>query len=235
MRARPAEEPQATTTSSVLPATGATGRGRPLAWASACTRSRTNSSTGRSSPTRRAVRHATSRTRASSSVESSTSPSPTTTAVWKRRKVPSTRGASFPHCARQSTRSPLTTRCRESRPSTRSGDRLPELNLWTTPGESKRVYQPERFHLAHTPDADHARHVLLIEDTWVTGSNARSAAGALFREGIEKVSILTIARLVDSGYTPARPLVNRIRDLANTPKLMWACPWTRSGNCPTNR
>lgn len=115
------------------------------------------------------------------------------------------------------------------------GDRLPELNLWTTPGEGKRVYQPERLHLVHTPDADRARHVLLIEDTWVTGSNACSAAEALFREGIEKVSILTIARLVDSGYAPAQPLVDRIRDLANTPDSMWACPWTRSGNCPTIR
>ena len=55
------------------------------------------------------------------------------------------------------------------------GDRLPELNLWTTPGEGKRVYQPERLHLVHTPDADRARHVLLIEDTWVTGSNAYSS------------------------------------------------------------
>ncbi len=39
--------------------------------------------------------------------------------------------------------------------------------------------------------------VILIEDTWVSGATALSAAGALLDRGAESVAILPIARMVE--------------------------------------
>jgi len=41
------------------------------------------------------------------------------------------------------------------------------------------------------------QHVLLLDDTWVTGSNPESAAGALKRDGAAAVTSLVVARWLD--------------------------------------
>ena len=46
--------------------------------------------------------------------------------------------------------------------------------------------------------------VILIEDTWVTGATALSAAGALLGRGVESVAILPIARMVELGFWNSR-------------------------------
>lgn len=67
------------------------------------------------------------------------------------------------------------------------------------PAKHHRLY-PEAFQVA--PQAN-GRRVLLIEDTWVSGSTAISAAIALRRAGVVGVALVSIARMVyEDGMTP---------------------------------
>ena len=59
-------------------------------------------------------------------------------------------------------------------------------------------YRPDAFRRSAI-DAGNAR-VVIIEDTWVTGATALSAAGALYARGAESVLILSMARLINSAY-----------------------------------
>lgn len=59
-------------------------------------------------------------------------------------------------------------------------------------------YQPSAFDGASS--AVRRARVLIIEDTWVTGATAVSAAGRLLELGAQSVAIAPIARLVDVGY-----------------------------------
>jgi len=59
-----------------------------------------------------------------------------------------------------------------------------------------RSYRPENF----TVRTDVRNwHVLLIDDTWTTGSHAESAAAALKRAGAAAVTLLVLARWLDPG------------------------------------
>jgi orotate phosphoribosyltransferase len=44
--------------------------------------------------------------------------------------------------------------------------------------------------------------VLILDDTWTTGSNAQAAALAVRRAGAAKVSIMVVARCLSPGYGP---------------------------------
>src|SRR5699024_2592224 len=46
------------------------------------------------------------------------------------------------------------------------------------------------------------RHVLVIDDSWVTGSKAQSVAAALKDGGVHEVSIFTVARVLDPSWGP---------------------------------
>lgn len=62
----------------------------------------------------------------------------------------------------------------------------------------RRNYYPECFDGG--PDKVVGERVLLIEDSWVTGATALSAAGALLMHGAAGVAILTLARVFDISY-----------------------------------
>jgi phosphoribosylpyrophosphate synthetase len=47
------------------------------------------------------------------------------------------------------------------------------------------------------------RRVLVVDDTWVTGARARSAAAALALAGAQVVAALVIGRAVDPDASPA--------------------------------
>jgi len=65
----------------------------------------------------------------------------------------------------------------------------------------------ERFVAARTA---HGGRVLLIEDMWVTGATAQSAAYALRSAGAEAVAILALGRYVDASYADdARRLIDQ--------------------------
>lgn len=66
---------------------------------------------------------------------------------------------------------------------------------------SKRVDEPRSFRPDNFEVASDVRdqHVLLIDDTWTTGSHAESTAAALKRAGASRVSLLVLARWLDLG------------------------------------
>lgn len=68
------------------------------------------------------------------------------------------------------------------------------------PGSRRFEYFPQDFEAG--PDPVVGQRVLLVEDAWVTGSTAISAAGALLREGAEAVAVAPLGRVVDSVFWP---------------------------------
>jgi hypothetical protein len=81
-------------------------------------------------------------------------------------------------------------------------------------------YNPDVF--GPGPTKVKGKRVLLIDDTWVTGATAMSAAGALQREGATKVAILVAARMVDASFWPEthpyRQAMQRPYDPAEWPR-----------------
>jgi hypothetical protein len=71
------------------------------------------------------------------------------------------------------------------------------------PGQKvgRQEYQPGAFECVVPVDG---QRIILIEDTWVTGAKAVSAAGALLAAGAENVLIMPMGRMVQpkSGYYP---------------------------------
>jgi hypothetical protein len=65
-------------------------------------------------------------------------------------------------------------------------------------GGKRHRYTPEIFGPARASLFE--RRIVLIEDTWVTGATALSAAGALMNEGAESVCIVPIARCIDASF-----------------------------------
>lgn len=74
----------------------------------------------------------------------------------------------------------------------------------------RRSYYPHCFDPG--PESVEGHRVLLIEDTWVTGATALSAAGALLRDGAESVAIVPIARVLDLSFweTGGHPYVEKV-------------------------
>lgn len=73
---------------------------------------------------------------------------------------------------------------------------------------ASRVLDPNRFEVT-APDLVVGRHVLLVEDTWVSGASVQSAAVALHRAGARRVTALCVARLLREQWSPAHYLTSR--------------------------
>jgi hypothetical protein len=84
--------------------------------------------------------------------------------------------------------------------------RLPLARLDIRPGEQGRDLNADRFQASGTAGA----RVLLLDDTWVSGASAQSAAVALKRSGAAKVAVVVLGRHL----SPAEP---RASALAATP------------------
>jgi hypothetical protein len=65
----------------------------------------------------------------------------------------------------------------------------------------RREYNPTAF--TRGPASVKGERVLLLEDTWVTGATALSAAGALLDLGAEAVGILPVARMMENAHWPS--------------------------------
>ncbi len=77
---------------------------------------------------------------------------------------------------------------------------LPWVALRAAPGAKKsRELRLDNFVTTSEGASPVGQHVLLLDDTWVTGSNPESAAGALKRDGATAVTSLLIARWLDTG------------------------------------
>ena len=71
-------------------------------------------------------------------------------------------------------------------------------------------------------------HVMLLDDSWVSGGHAQSAALTLRTAGAAKISVLTVARWLKPGWAPTDEFI-RTR-LANRDYDPGVCPWT-GGDC----
>ena len=100
--------------------------------------------------------------------------------------------------------------------------RLPVAGLVIRPGEQGRDPNPDRFRAER---AGPGASVLLLDDSWVSGASAQSAAAALKRAGARHVAVVVLGRHVDpadrhsallaarlapSGYDPDRCAVHPV-------------------------
>jgi hypothetical protein len=70
------------------------------------------------------------------------------------------------------------------------------------------------------------RHLVLLEDTWVQGGHAQSAAAALLLSGASEVTIVVIARRIRADYKPANAEAAFQRILAEREYSLEICPIT---------
>jgi predicted amidophosphoribosyltransferase len=71
-------------------------------------------------------------------------------------------------------------------------------------------------------------HLLVIDDTWVSGSHAQSLAVAAHRAGAAQVSVLSLTRWLNPDFGGTRPFLGRLNETFD-PAL---CPWSGFA-CPT--
>lgn len=81
-------------------------------------------------------------------------------------------------------------------------DIAPHQKLLAPTGDnsgSPRTIKPDRFSVTD-PTAVAGRHILLVEDTWVTGASVQSAAVSLHRAGAHQVTVMCIARMLKAKW-----------------------------------
>jgi hypothetical protein len=92
---------------------------------------------------------------------------------------------------------------------------------------ARRQTNPAFFHC--TEDL-RGRHVVLFDDTWVTGGHAQGGAVSLRNAGAARVTILVLARLLDPSYPDTASFVRRLHlpmrpyDVALCPVIGASCP-----------
>lgn len=104
---------------------------------------------------------------------------------------------------------------------------LPEIKLQPT-NVKTRTLRSDAFSLGGQVDSTLLRHVLLIDDSWVTGGSIESAALTLKQSGAQIVSAYCCARIVDGRYiqnTFGSTVYNGF--IHNLPFIPCWCPWHR--------
>jgi hypothetical protein len=87
------------------------------------------------------------------------------------------------------------------------GLRGPSCGLAIRPGHQGRDLDLDRFRAARVPAG---ASVLLLDDTWVTGASAQSAAAALKLAGARHVAIVVLGRHVNPADPAAAPLLGAL-------------------------
>jgi hypothetical protein len=85
--------------------------------------------------------------------------------------------------------------------------RLPVTPLVIRPGEQGRDPNMNRFSAERTRSG---ASVLLLEDTWVSGASAQSAAAALKQAGARHVAVVVLGRHIDPADRLGAPLAARL-------------------------
>lgn len=73
------------------------------------------------------------------------------------------------------------------------------------------------------------RHVVVVDDSWVSGASGQSLAVTLKQAGVSDVSILSVARVLSPHWEPNKPFLKDV--LPALPYDWTVCPWTLGG-CP---
>ena len=82
--------------------------------------------------------------------------------------------------------------------------RLPNCPLALRPGRQGRELDLDRFRVPIRPAG---ASVLLLDDTWVSGASAQSAAAALKLAGARHVAVVVVGRHVNPGDPASAPLL----------------------------
>ena len=82
--------------------------------------------------------------------------------------------------------------------------RLPGCSLALRPGRQGRDLDLDRFQVLARPAG---ASVLLLDDTWVSGASAQSAAAALKLAGARHVAVIVLGRHVNPGDAASAPLL----------------------------
>jgi hypothetical protein len=91
-----------------------------------------------------------------------------------------------------------------------------------------RCPRPDRFIVpAEFHSAISGRHVLVVDDTWVSGDKSQSAALALKAAGAARVTVFCAARWLRYDWSDHRQLIDTLRE----PYDAMCCPVT-GGTCP---
>jgi hypothetical protein len=85
--------------------------------------------------------------------------------------------------------------------------RLPLIRLVIRPGSQSRDLDVNRFRA----DPAAGARALLIEDSWVSGASAQSAAVALKLAGASRVALIVLGRHIDPADRNSGPLAARLR------------------------
>jgi hypothetical protein len=93
---------------------------------------------------------------------------------------------------------------------------------------ARRQTNPAFF---HCPEPLHNRHVVLFDDTWVTGGHAQGAALCLRNAGAARVTVLTLGRCLEPSWPDTLSFLRRF-GLPMKPYDVAICPVT-GGSCPT--
>ena len=110
---------------------------------------------------------------------------------------------------------------------------LPTVGIEPVAGAtSDRKVDPDSFVV---PVPVRWSHVLLIDDTWVSGGTVMSAVGALRAAGAAKVSSLVLARWLDPDYKATKSLIREVAQAGGWSPPQRVCPFTRDGVCPRVR
>jgi hypothetical protein len=101
------------------------------------------------------------------------------------------------------------------------------LSLGEHAGDDARTVRSDRFTVdSHWTDRVRGQHVLVVDDTWTSGSKAQSAALAVRAAGATQVTLLCIARWCRQDWPDHRALL----DACTEPYDATVCPVTR-GEC----
>lgn len=92
-----------------------------------------------------------------------------------------------------------------------------------------RAFDPRRFSVSDSHDIG-GKHILIVDDLWVSGSSVDSLAQALKNRGAASVTALCIARRITTSFPPARPLVASIEQSRRTYSAAM-CPWDSCRPC----
>lgn len=105
------------------------------------------------------------------------------------------------------------------------GDELP---VHTIQGATKdRAIRPQNYEV--TAGVAPNTHVVIVDDSWVSGGSAQSVAVAVRNAGATSVSILAVARVLDPAWPQTAEFLQHGRLAADFDYTV--CPWTGS-SCP---
>ncbi|UIP49548.1 hypothetical protein LZF93_09930 [Bifidobacterium longum] len=101
---------------------------------------------------------------------------------------------------------------------------IQQLHLQANAGKEHNDINPQVFALVAEGQKPDLRHVLLIEDSWVSGATVQSAAAMLRLQGAIYITVYCVARIIDLSRVE-RGLGKDIADGYRTLSYRDRCPW----------